>query len=532
MLLAAGVAVCADRAAGAAAEASASGRAPRVRGVIPKPLAVARSGARSCSSRPRGSSSRSSGAEARASRELPRRTPPAGDRLPPARRRRARRRAGGQHRARARRQATARSATRATACASTRERRHADRATGRPGSSTACRRCASSCPPRSRARRPAARAVAARAGRSHDRPRFAWRGAMLDVARHFFGVAEVKRFIDLMALYKLNRLHLHLTDDQGWRIAIRSWPRLTTLRRAAPRSAAGRAGTTRSASTPRIVAYAAARFVDVVPEIDMPGHVNAALASYAEAQLRRRRAAALHRHRGRLQLALHRQGADVSLRGRRDPRDRRSDARAVRPHRRRRGALRRRPRTTCAFMRARRADRPLPRQADDRLGGDRARPSCTAHLGRPALARPCARPPGGRAGREARHVAGAEGVPRHEVHAGLAARADVGGHDQRAGRLHVGSRDAGARRRASATSSASRRRSGSETAATRADVDFLAFPRLLGHAEIAWSPAAGRAWRRYRWRLARARRRACARSASLLRVARGALALSGLRRAR
>ena len=60
-----------------------------------------------------------------------------------------------------------------------------------------------------------------------DRPRFAWRGAMLDVARHFFGVDDVKRYIDLMALYKLNRLHLHLADDQGWRIEIKSWPNLT-----------------------------------------------------------------------------------------------------------------------------------------------------------------------------------------------------------------------------------------------------------------------------------------------------------------
>ena len=55
-------------------------------------------------------------------------------------------------------------------------------------------------------------------------PRFEWRGAMLDVSRHFFGVADVKRYIDLMAAYKLNRLHLHLSDDQGWRIQIKAWP--------------------------------------------------------------------------------------------------------------------------------------------------------------------------------------------------------------------------------------------------------------------------------------------------------------------
>jgi hexosaminidase len=60
-------------------------------------------------------------------------------------------------------------------------------------------------------------------------PGFAWRGAMLDVARHFFSVEDVKRFIDLIAHYKMNRLHLHLTDDQGWRIEIKSWPRLTGI---------------------------------------------------------------------------------------------------------------------------------------------------------------------------------------------------------------------------------------------------------------------------------------------------------------
>ena len=76
-------------------------------------------------------------------------------------------------------------------------------------------------------RAPAARGQHSR-GRIEDRPRFAWRGAMLDVARHFFGPADVRRYIDLMALYKLNRLHLHLSDDQGWRIEIKSWPNLTT----------------------------------------------------------------------------------------------------------------------------------------------------------------------------------------------------------------------------------------------------------------------------------------------------------------
>ena len=182
-------------------------------------------------------------------------------------------------------------------------------------------------------------------GTIHDRPRFAWRGAMLDVARHFHGVGEVKRLIDLMALYKLNRLHLHLSDDQGWRISIRSWPRLTTV---GGRSAVGggTGGYFTQRDYARIVAYARARFVDVVPEIDMPGHVNAALVVLREADLRRRRAGAPHGHRGRLQLALHRQGADLPVRRRRDPGDRRAHARAVPPRRRRRGALDRAPRST------------------------------------------------------------------------------------------------------------------------------------------------------------------------------------------
>jgi hexosaminidase len=118
-------------------------------------------------------------------------------------------------------------------------------------------------------------------GTIHDRPRFAWRGLMLDVARHFFGVAEVKRLVDLMALYKLNRLHLHLTDDQGWRIAIRSWPRLTSYG-ALGAVGGGPGGRYTQRDYAEIVAYARQRFVEVVPEIDMPGHVNAALSSYAK----------------------------------------------------------------------------------------------------------------------------------------------------------------------------------------------------------------------------------------------------------
>ena len=125
-------------------------------------------------------------------------------------------------------------------------------------------------PPAIESREPVAGRWLVPRGTIHDRPRFAWRGLMLDVARHFFGVEELERLVDQMALYKLNRLHLHLTDDQGWRLAIRSWPNLTRLGGA--RAVGGGAGghlTQRQYA--RIVAYARRRFVDVVPEIDMPG---------------------------------------------------------------------------------------------------------------------------------------------------------------------------------------------------------------------------------------------------------------------
>ena len=112
-----------------------------------------------------------------------------------------------------------------------------------------------------------------------DRPRFAWRGAMLDVARHFRSVRDVERFVDLMALYKLNRLHLHLSDDQGWRIAIAKWPRLAT-HGGSTEVGGGKGGYYTQAQYEDIVRYAAARYITVVPEIDMPGHVHAALSSY------------------------------------------------------------------------------------------------------------------------------------------------------------------------------------------------------------------------------------------------------------
>ncbi len=114
-----------------------------------------------------------------------------------------------------------------------------------------------------------------------DAPRFQWRGAMLDVSRHFFDTDDVKRFMDLMALYKLNRLHLHLSDDQGWRIEIPSRPNLTE--HGASTEVGGKSGGFYSvAEYSELVRYAEDRFITIVPEIDVPGHTNAALASYSE----------------------------------------------------------------------------------------------------------------------------------------------------------------------------------------------------------------------------------------------------------
>ncbi|MFJ2236883.1 beta-N-acetylhexosaminidase [Streptomyces sp. NPDC087859] len=118
-------------------------------------------------------------------------------------------------------------------------------------------------------------------GTIEDTPRYGWRGAMLDVSRHFFTVDQVKRYVDQLALYKVNKLHLHLSDDQGWRIAVDSWPRLTTYG-GSTQVGGGPGGFYTKADYQEIVRYAASRYLEVVPEIDMPGHTNAALASYAE----------------------------------------------------------------------------------------------------------------------------------------------------------------------------------------------------------------------------------------------------------
>lgn len=129
-----------------------------------------------------------------------------------------------------------------------------------------------------------------------DHPRFGWRGLMLDVSRHFFTVAQVKEYIDQMVKYKFNLLHLHLTDDQGWRIEIKSLPKLTevgawrvertgtfgTLSKPQPGEAATYGGFYTQEDIKEIVKYAADRFVNILPEIDVPGHSLAAIAAYPE----------------------------------------------------------------------------------------------------------------------------------------------------------------------------------------------------------------------------------------------------------
>ena len=116
-------------------------------------------------------------------------------------------------------------------------------------------------------------------GKIIDNPQFSYRGSMLDVARHFFSVDDVKKYIDLLAYYKYNVLHLHLTDDQGWRIEIKSWPLLTEI--GGSTEVGGESGGFYTQEEyAAIIAYAAERHIMIIPEVDMPGHTNAASVSY------------------------------------------------------------------------------------------------------------------------------------------------------------------------------------------------------------------------------------------------------------
>ncbi|MCB9862951.1 MAG: beta-N-acetylhexosaminidase, partial [Phycisphaerales bacterium] len=113
-----------------------------------------------------------------------------------------------------------------------------------------------------------------------DKPRYAWRGMHLDVSRHFFPVEFIKRYIDLLAYHKFNVFHWHLTDDQGWRIEIRKYPSLTAVGAWRDEFSGRYGGYYTQEEIRDVVQYAAERFVTIVPEIEMPGHALAALASY------------------------------------------------------------------------------------------------------------------------------------------------------------------------------------------------------------------------------------------------------------
>ena len=126
-----------------------------------------------------------------------------------------------------------------------------------------------------------------------DAPAFGYRGLMLDVGRHFMPISFIKQLLDVMAMQKMNNLHLHLTEDQGWRIEIKKYPKLTsvgsvrggTLICKYPGSGntnAAYGGFYTQAQLKELVAYAAAKHINIIPEIEMPGHASAAIAAYPE----------------------------------------------------------------------------------------------------------------------------------------------------------------------------------------------------------------------------------------------------------
>lgn len=112
-----------------------------------------------------------------------------------------------------------------------------------------------------------------------DEPNFEYRGSMLDVSRHFFGVEVIKKYIDVLAYYKMNYLHLHLSDDQGWRLEIKSYPKLTEIG-GSSQVGGGKGGFYTQKEYIEIVDYAAKNYITIVPEIDMPGHTHAAYTAY------------------------------------------------------------------------------------------------------------------------------------------------------------------------------------------------------------------------------------------------------------
>ncbi len=346
---------------------------------------------------------------------------------------------------------------------------------------------------------PAAGPWRIRAGVIRDVPRFAWRGAMLDVARHFHGADDVKRFIDLMALYKLNTLHLHLSDDQGWRIAIRSWPRLTTVG-GSTAVGGGEGGFYTQRQFRDLVAYADRLHVTIVPEIDLPGHTNAALASYAKLNCNGV-APALYT------------GIDVGFSSLCV--DKELTYRFVDDVVRELAQL-----TTGPFVHVGGDEAQATTVADYETFMNRVRPIVRAHGKRMV---------GWEEVAKSRLPRGA--IVQHWYSADLARSAVAKGArlvmspatkvyldmkytpQTRLGLSWAGTTDV----KDSYSWDPATQVEGveeadivgveaplwTETAVTRADLDYLAFPRLIGVAETAWSPASARSWRTYRTRLGR-----------------------------
>jgi hexosaminidase len=327
-----------------------------------------------------------------------------------------------------------------------------------------------------------------------DRPRFVWRGAMLDVARHFFDVAAVKRFVDLLAFYKLNRLHLHLTDDQGWRLAIGGWPKLTSIG-GRTQVGGGTGGWYTRRQYAELVSYAAARFVTIVPEIDMPGHTNAALASYPALNcdgVARPPYTGIEVGFSSLcigkpltyrfvddvvrELAALTPGPYIHIGG--------DEAHSTTPGdyatfvARVRSIVRAHGKRLVGWEETARV--PLPRG------------SVVQHWHDPALAR-----------RAVEQGARVVMSPASKAYLDMKYAPDTALGLEWAGPTSV--RDAYSWDPAGTLAEQDvlgvEAPLWSETTETTSELDFLAFPRLLGHAEIAWSPRSGRAWAEYRRRL-------------------------------
>jgi hexosaminidase len=343
---------------------------------------------------------------------------------------------------------------------------------------------------------PPAAPWAIRAGTIRDRPRFGWRGLMLDVARHFFGVGDVKRLIDLAAFYKLNRLHLHLTDDQGWRIAIRGWPRLTTH---GGSTAVGgdRGGYYTQEQYRDIVRHAASRYVVVVPEIDMPGHTNAALSSYPELTCDGV-APPLYTgiEVGFSSLCIGRPAVDRFVD------DVVGELAALTPgpylHVGGDEAKATEPVGYTAFLR--RVERVVRSHGKRMIGWGE---SAAAGLGRTSIVQYWH---GDLARRAA--VRGADVIMSPATKAYLDMKYDSATALGLKWAGYTSVRDAYGWDPATQVNGVAEERVlgveaplWTETVRTMADVEFLLFPRLLGIAEIGWSPAAGRSWSEYRRRL-------------------------------